>query len=86
MTAVQQAESRILDYLNAEVILDDGAPTLTTESPLLNGAIDSLALTQLVAFLEEEFDIEVDDSDVREEHFATVSNISRLVTTKIGQG
>jgi acyl carrier protein len=41
---------------------------------------------QLVAFLEEEFEIEVDDSDISKDYFSTVGDISRLVKTKLGQG
>jgi acyl carrier protein len=82
MSMVNNTEARIIEYLKAEVVLDEGAASLTTESPLLNGAVDSLGLTQLVAFLEEEFEIEVDDSDIKEEHFSTVENISRLVSSK----
>jgi acyl carrier protein len=83
MSAVDNTEARIMEYLKAEVVLDDGAASLTPESPLLNGAVDSLGLTQLVAFLEEEFQIEVDDADIKEEHFSTVENISRLVSAKV---
>lgn len=84
MSAVENAEGRILDYLKTEILLDEGAQALTTESPLLNGAVDSLGLNQLVGFLEEEFQIEVEDDDIREEHFSTVRTISNLVTAKTG--
>jgi acyl carrier protein len=84
MSSAENTERRILDYLKTEIVLDDGAMKLTTESPLLNGAVDSLGLTQLVAFLEEEFEIEVDDADIREEHFSTVGSIGRLISAKAG--
>jgi acyl carrier protein len=83
---MNSAEQRILEYLKAEVVLDDAASHLTKESQLLNGAVDSLGLTQLVSFLEEEFEIEVDDADIKKEHFSTVEQIGRLVTAKTGQG
>jgi acyl carrier protein len=58
---------------------------LSADSQLLNGIVDSLGLMQLVAFLEEEFQIEVDDSDISKECFSTVTDIGRLVGNKIGQ-
>ena len=83
MSAVEDAQRLILDYLKTEVLVDEGA-SLTPESPLLQGRVDSLGLNQLIGFLEDEFEIEVDDDDMREEHFATVSTITRLVTAKAG--
>jgi acyl carrier protein len=58
--------------------------TLNTSSPLLDGSVDSLALNQLIGFLEDEFEIEVEDDDMREEHFSTVGTITRLGTVKAG--
>ena len=84
MSTVDDAERRILDYVKTEILLDENATTLTTESPLLDGAVDSLALNQLIGFLEDEFEIEVEDDDMREEHFSTVGTITALVTAKTG--
>jgi acyl carrier protein len=47
--------------------------------------MDSLSLMQLVAFLEDEFDVEIDDSDMTADHFRTVSDIEQLVNQKVGQ-
>ena len=86
MTQVQLAERRILEFIRSELMLDGGAENLSVDSQLLNGVVDSLGLMQLVAFLEEEFEIEVDDSDISKEYFSTVGDIGRLVGTKTGQG
>jgi acyl carrier protein len=86
VTQVQLAERRILEFIRSELMLDGGAENLSVDSQLLNGVVDSLGLMQLVAFLEEEFEIEVDDSDISKEYFSTVGDIGRLVGTKTGQG
>jgi acyl carrier protein len=86
VTQVELAERRILEFIRSEIVLDGGAENLFVDSQLLNGIVDSLGLMQLVAFLEEEFEIEVDDSDISKEYFSTVGDISRLVGTKIGRG
>jgi len=86
VTQVEIAERRILEFIKTELMLDGGAEGLSIESQLLNGVVDSLGLMQLVAFLEEEFEIEVDDSDISKDYFSTVGDISRLVKTKLGQG
>jgi acyl carrier protein len=86
MNEVEVAERRILEFLKSEIVVDGADAELTVESPLLNGAVDSLGLMQLVSFLEEEFEIEVDDADISQQHFSTVSDISRLVSGKVVQG
>jgi acyl carrier protein len=86
VTQVELAERRILEFIRSELMVDGGADMLSIDSQLLNGVVDSLGLMQLVAFLEEEFEIEVDDSDISKEYFSTVGDIGRLVGTKTGQG
>ena len=69
---------RIRGFIREEVVLDADA-SLADDAPLLEGILDSLALMQLVAFLEEEFDTEIDDTDVTAENFKTIADIERLV-------
>ena len=44
--------------------------------------MDSLGLLQLVAFLEEQYEVEIDDADMVAEHFRTPADISRFVRSK----
>ena len=57
----------------------EDATELYDDTPLLSGIMDSLALMQLVAFLEEEFDVEIDDADMTADHFRTIADIEALV-------
>jgi len=77
--------SRIRDFISEEILFEDNSTGLTDETPLLNGVMDSLGLMQLVAFLEEEFDVEIDDADMTADHFRTISDIQELVNEKVGQ-
>ena len=45
----------------------------------LLGVLDSLAVLGLIGFIEPEFSIELDPSDVTDDNFMTVSTIARLV-------
>ena len=80
-TAVDVAQ-RIHDFINEEVLFDDTSVSLTDETPLLNGILDSLALTQLVSFIEEEFAIELDDSEISRNNFTSVTRIQQLVLNR----
>jgi acyl carrier protein len=69
---------KIRTFIRDEVVLD-ATSSLDDDAPLLDGILDSLSLMQLVAFLEEEFDTEIDDTDVTAENFRTIADITRLV-------
>jgi acyl carrier protein len=79
------AADKIKDFIKQEILFEDTGATLEDDTPLLSGIMDSLGLMQLVAFLEEEFDVEVDDADMTAEHFRTVGEIEALVNDKVGQ-
>jgi acyl carrier protein len=74
---------RIRAYIREEVLLGDTAKSLENDTPLLEGILDSLALTQLVGFIEEEFETEVDDADITSDNFRTVGDIERLVRSRM---
>ena len=78
--------TRIRDFITTEIMFEDSAARLTDEMPLLGSVMDSLGLMQLIAFLEEEFNVEIDDADVTVDNFRTVGDIERLVTAKAEVG
>lgn len=69
-------ESAINDYISSEIIQDPAQLPLSNETPLLEeGILDSLSLLQLVVFLEERFNVRVDEADLLPENFASVDTI-----------
>jgi acyl carrier protein len=74
--------TRIRDFISEEIMFEDNATELADDTPLLSGIMDSLGLLQLVAFLEEEFDVEIDDADMTADHFRTIADIEALVRSK----
>ena len=57
------------------------------ETTALFGSIpefDSMAVVTVVAALEEEFDIEIDDDDITAAIFETVGSLSQFVSSKLG--
>jgi acyl carrier protein len=56
---------------------------LTDDYPLLDRQVlDSLGLFQLVAFLESEYGIEIDDEELVPANFGSIKDVSHLVETK----
>jgi acyl carrier protein len=69
-------ESIFLDYIKHE-LLHGGGDHLKPEDDLLSaGIIDSLGILQLVAFIEERFDITIPDEDVVFDNFYSVKALS----------
>ncbi len=63
-------------YARSDVQL---APT----DPLLErGIVDSMGVVELIAFLEEEFGVEVGDDEITEQNFGTLAGIASFVLTK----
>lgn len=69
---------QIVRFINTEVLHGERFKG----DPLAAGVIDSLGLEQLIAFIEEEFDVILDDDDLQPEHFAKLDAIVALVESK----
>ena len=81
--SVEEIASRIRSYVASELLFEDpsAAQTIADDSPLLT-LLDSLGLTQLVAFVEQEFAVEIDDAEVTADNFRSVGDLARLVGSK----
>jgi len=83
---VSDVSTRIRDFITSEIMFDDSSANLADDTALLGSVMDSLGLMQLIAFLEEEFEVEIDDGDVTVDNFRTVGDIERMVTAKAEVG
>ena len=77
------ATDRIRRFIQEEVAVEGDGATLGDDTALLPDIIDSLGLTQLVAFIEEEFGVEVDEGEMSATNFATIADINRLIQRKV---
>ena len=77
---------QIRTFIQEEIAFGDDVVTITDETPLYEGIVDSLALINLVAFLEKEFGILIEDADLSSENFQTVTAITRLVQRRSDVG
>jgi acyl carrier protein len=70
-----------------EFVLEEGAwhrerDELTDEAPLLTGVLNSIAIVDLVALLESEFGIVVENDDLDPENFSSIHAIAAFVERK----
>ncbi|HEU4481233.1 MAG TPA: acyl carrier protein [Actinomycetota bacterium] len=81
MGSIEQLRTFIIEELSFT-----GSPdVLTPGYPLIkNKVIDSLGIFQLVTFMEDEFDIEVEDDELTEEHFGDLASMAALIEAQRG--
>jgi acyl carrier protein len=76
-------ETRLTDFVQKRLLARaDRAVVARDESLIAGGLLDSLAVVELTAFLEETFGITVDDEDVVPANFETIQQLAAFVTRK----
>jgi len=80
---MDQTQSKIKEFLSRFFKNHDLQPE---EDIFALGFVNSLLAMQLVAFVEKEFGIQVEDEDLDLDNFRSIHAISRLVERKSGAG
>ena len=75
-------KDRIRRFIAEEVLYDE-ARQVEDDQELLGDVLDSLALLQLVEYIERQFDIEVEDTDMVPENFRSLQDLERYVRSRI---
>jgi acyl carrier protein len=76
-------ENEIREFITRELADDRIDGRMTDDYPLLEQQVlDSMGMFQLVAYLESEFGIEIDDEELVPANFGTIGDIARLVQRK----
>ena len=76
-------ETQIKDYIARNLLFsDNGFPYGDEVSFLEEGIVDSIGVMELVAFVEENFSIKVDDLDVTPENFDSVIRMAAYIRRK----
>jgi acyl carrier protein len=75
-------ESRIRGFLIAH-FLSGRAESLREDGSLLGNVVDSLGVLELVTFLQDQFNISVEDEDVVPSNLDSVKNLTAFVARKL---
>lgn len=73
------ARAQIRGFISNTFFVDDFADG---DSFLKNGIIDSTGMMELVAFLEQEFSVKLEDSELVPENLDSLDNLCRFLETK----
>jgi acyl carrier protein len=74
-----RTRARIRRFVRERAVLGGEEPT---DDPLRDGLLDSLALEALILFLEETFEVRIEDEDTVEENFESIDAVVALVEAK----
>lgn len=75
---------QIRNYIAEELKWDKPAEELVNDYPLLErDVVDSLGIFKIIGFIEDEFDVEVDDEELVPENFETIDSIAALISAKV---
>jgi len=75
---------RIRHFIGTNFYVPDPAALKDDSSFLDLGVIDSTGVLEVVGFLEQEFDVKVDDMEILPENFDSIGNLVRFVEQKKG--
>lgn len=76
---LSQTTDTIRNFIQQELLFEEPGVTVADDAKLLEGMVDSLGLLQLVAFLESEFEVQIDEADINVANFETVAAIAALI-------
>lgn len=77
-------QQKIIKYIEEELASEEIEGGLdATEDLLGSGILDSLGMMKLIAFLEEEFQINVSPEDMTIENFMTVDHVGDYLESKL---
>lgn len=75
-------ERMLSEFIVGEILNESVGNSIDADQALIeSGILNSLALQQLVGFIEKKFDVELDDEHLVIENFSSISAIAKLVET-----
>jgi len=84
---VDDVQDKLSQFITEEFAYERRQPHVAPEEPLLDGGlVDSVGVLRLAAFIEEHFDIQVEDEDLIPENFQTVRAVAAFVRSKAAAG
>jgi len=83
MTSEPQIDlSSIKTFIRSELIYDDEKDFDENTNLIDGGIVDSMSLVRLISFIEENYDIRVQDEDIVPEHFSSLKKIASFIAQR----
>jgi acyl carrier protein len=73
----------LIKFITDDILMGQSQATITPETSLIeSGILDSLSLIRLINFVEDNFNVTLEDEDVISDNFETVNVLSTLIESK----
>mgnify|MGYP006274066059 CR=1 FL=1 len=74
--------SKLKELIVERLFLDISPDEIETDEPLSEYGVDSFLLLEVIVAIEEEFDVKIEQSDIRAETLRSVQTLAELVQSK----
>lgn len=79
-----KTEEIIEEFIRKELVKEDTGERINPDESLVHrGIIDSLALLLIQSFLEEQFGVSIDESELKLDNFQTINDMKSFVESKL---
>lgn len=79
-------EEQIKNYISRNILFSDDGFNYPDEASLLDeGIVDSIAIMELVAFVEDSMGVQVEEDEITPNNFDSVANLASYIRRKQGQ-
>ena len=74
--------TKLNDYITSEIMRQPDRTLSPTEPLISAGLIDSFSLVDLALFIEEEFGVQIDDTELNQDTFDTLQELAALIESR----
>jgi len=74
--------SAIKTFIRTELIYDDEKDFDENTNLIERGIVDSMSLVRLISFIEENYEMQVQDEDIVPENFSSLNKISSFISER----
>ncbi len=75
--------SKIRDFILKNFVFEGNENLSDDQSLLKSGVVDSTGVLELIAFVEEEFHVHIEDNELVADNFDTIDRVAACVTGKL---
>lgn len=85
MERLNEMKEQIATYIAAEILKDAGHQIAFDEAIISSGLIDSFSLVDLALFIEETFNVRIDDAELTADVFDSIDELARIIRARQGK-
>ena len=75
-------KERIAKYIAEEILKDTGRKVTYDEALISTGLIDSFSLVDLALFVEDSFNVRIDDAELTSEVFDNIDELAKIIAAR----